>query len=62
MTQTGFSDIASAMHPDGEGYAAQIPSHWRQGRTAYGGITAGLAYEIGTRQVWAASAVTLNAG
>ena len=45
MTQTGFSDIASAMHPDGEGYAAQIPSHWRQGRTAYGGITAGLAYE-----------------
>lgn len=30
---------------DGDGHKARIPASWRQGRTAYGGATAGLSLE-----------------
>ncbi len=47
MTETtpslGFAEIARTMQPEGQGYRASIPDDWRQGRTCYGGLTAGLA-------------------
>lgn len=49
MTEAGFSDLAAAMTRKGDDYHAHIPAHWRQGRTAYGGLTAGLAYEAAAR-------------
>lgn len=39
----GFAAIADAMTPSGEGLCASIPDGWKQGRTAYGGLTSGLA-------------------
>lgn len=39
----GFNEIARGMTREGEGYRAIIPQGWRQGRTAYGGLTAGLS-------------------
>lgn len=42
-TIIGFETLAAQMQKRGEYYAAQIPPQWRQGRTAYGGLTAGLA-------------------
>lgn len=47
----GFSAIARSMKPVGAGtsdntapaFQASLPISWRQGRTAYGGITAGLS-------------------
>lgn len=40
---TGFNEIAKTMSKEGDGYRGAIPETWRQGRTAYGGITAGLS-------------------
>ncbi len=39
----GFAEIASSMQLENGGYRASIPDNWRQGRTCYGGLTAGLA-------------------
>lgn len=43
MQPAGFREIANAMTQSDDGFAAVIPEQWRQGRTAYGGLTAGLA-------------------
>jgi len=40
----GFQGLADNMKPREDGFAGHIPDAWRQGRTAYGGITAGLSY------------------
>lgn len=46
MTQdikpTGWSDIRKSLEPLGDEYSVDIPPHWKQGRTAYGGLTAAL--------------------
>lgn len=39
----GFAAIANALTSQDGGFAAEIPARWKQGRTAYGGLTAGLA-------------------
>ncbi len=43
----GFAQIRASLRPAkhrlSDGFTAEIPDLWRQGRTAYGGITAGLA-------------------
>ena len=43
MSDFGFRDIADAMTQTPEGLQAQISEKWRQGRTAYGGVSAALA-------------------
>ena len=50
MSNVGFKDIAGAMVQSGNGLQAEIPESWRQGRTAYGGISAALALEAVQRQ------------
>ena len=40
---TGFNDLAKAVTANEDGYGSTIPDNWRQGRTAYGGLTAGLS-------------------
>ena len=51
---TGFNDLAKAViaadgGKDG-GYKSTIPDNWRQGRTAYGGLTAGLSLVAAQKQ------------
>lgn len=48
--ELGFAEISNTMQPHGEGYLAVIPESWRQGRTCYGGLTAGLAVAAATRR------------
>jgi len=38
----GWSHIKDSMSPDGEGFRVDIPAHWKQGRTTYGGLTSAL--------------------
>jgi len=47
---TGFNEIAQAMTKEGNGYRGTIPEGWRQGRTAYGGLTAGLSLVAAKKQ------------
>lgn len=46
-----FASIVAAAHPldDGEGFRAEVPDSWLQGRTAYGGVSAALALEAAKR-------------
>ncbi len=39
-----FSKLETSLKKCRDGYQAIIPTEWRQGRTAYGGLTAGLAF------------------
>ena len=39
---TGWADIQASMTRNGDEFTADIPENWRQGRTAYGGLTAAL--------------------
>ena len=39
---TGWADIRAALQPEGDGFLVDIPAHWKQGRTAYGGLTSAL--------------------
>ena len=41
-TPSGWADIRAAMQAEGEGYRVDIPANWKQGRTAYGGLTSAL--------------------
>ncbi len=42
-TDTGFQALSDALRKaDSTSYGVSIPDGWRQGRTAYGGLTAGL--------------------
>lgn len=43
--EPGLKEIAEAMVATSEGLKADIPANWRQGRTAYGGLSAALALE-----------------
>ena len=45
-----FQDICDQFAPDKDGLKTVIPEGWRQGRTAYGGLTAGLALEAVLRE------------
>ena len=38
----GWSGIRRSLHKDGDGFRAHVPANWKQGRTAYGGLTAAL--------------------
>ena len=38
----GWADIRKGLQRKGSAYAAEIPPNWKQGRTAYGGLTAAL--------------------
>ena len=49
QSELGFAEISKTMQPDGGGYRAAIPDDWRQGRTCYGGLTAGLAVAAAER-------------
>lgn len=40
--KAGWADIQASMRRDGDTFSADIPENWRQGRTAYGGLTAAL--------------------
>ena len=42
--QTGFANLVDALTHDDGIYRGVIPPAWRQGRTAYGGVTSGLSY------------------
>lgn len=44
MTETskGWADIRGTLLAEGDGYRVDIPANWKQGRTAYGGLTAAL--------------------
>jgi len=46
----GFNEIVQSMTQEDEGYRGIIPEGWRQGRTAYGGLTAGLSLIAVQRQ------------
>ena len=46
----GFAEIAQTAQPEGGGYRTVIPDDWRQGRTCYGGLTAGLAVSTAQRK------------
>ena len=45
MPELGLKGIADNLTQTPEGLQAEIPDNWRQGRTAYGGISAALALE-----------------
>ena len=47
--QIGFHTLAQNLEPRGDGYLGHIPEPWRQGRTAYGGLTAGLSLAAARR-------------
>lgn len=48
MTQSA-GELFAAIRAEGDGFAAQVPPHWAQGRTAYGGYSTALAYEAARR-------------
>ncbi len=43
-TQTGFADLVDGLKYEDGAYRGFIPPGWRQGRTAYGGVTSGLSF------------------
>lgn len=45
----GYQGLSQAMRQSGGGFLAEIPDIWRQGRTVYGGLTAGLALAAAQR-------------
>ena len=50
MNFTGIL-AAAQLHGEGQGFSATIPEEWKQGRTAYGGLSAALALEGAKRLV-----------
>ncbi len=44
-----FTEVLNELTPDGEQLFGKIPDSWRQGRTAYGGISTALVYEAARR-------------
>lgn len=45
MSVTGLATVIESMTSQEEGWLVNIPQDWRQGRTAYGGLSAALALE-----------------
>ncbi len=50
MSELGYLDLVETLNARDDGYQCKIPDNWRQGRTAYGGVTAALSYETAQRQ------------
>lgn len=48
---TGFAKLCSSLAPTNGGFTTEISDDWRQGRTAYGGVTAGLALASAQRSI-----------
>lgn len=46
---TGFQNLADNIQSTSDGFLGNIPDNWRQGRTAYGGLTTGLAMAAAQR-------------
>ncbi len=38
----GWADIRASLRAEGDGHRVDIPANWKQGRTAYGGLTSAL--------------------
>lgn len=49
-TSSSYAQLRQQLSPCDDGYTVTIPDHWRQGRTAYGGLTVGLAVAAAERQ------------
>ena len=49
ITPVSFQTLLGDMRQTDVGYLTTIPVNWRQGRTAYGGVTAGLSLEAARR-------------
>ena len=49
--QMGWSHIYASMTPEETGLRVDIPPHWKQGRTAYGGLTAALMLAGAQKQI-----------
>ena len=49
-TAIGFATLAAGLTAQGDGWRGHIPDMWRQGRTAYGGLTAGLCLAAAQKQ------------
>ena len=49
--QAGWSHIYASMTPEEIGFRVDIPPHWKQGRTAYGGLTAALMLAGAQKQI-----------
>jgi len=47
----GFHSVAAATRPVDGGYKTAIPQNWKQGRTAYGGLTLALAYDAAQKRL-----------
>ena len=47
----GFQNLCTNMMEHGASFEAHIPDRWKQGRTAYGGVTAGLALHAAQKAV-----------
>lgn len=45
----GYQSIADGLEHSLAGWTTSIPTHWKQGRTAYGGLSTALAYEVACR-------------
>lgn len=41
----GYQELAKAMQPSEDGWKAPLHQDWKQGRTAYGGLSTALALE-----------------
>ncbi len=51
MTQDSLATLLAAMTPQEDGFAAPLTTNWKQGRTAFGGLTAALLLEAARRSV-----------
>jgi len=49
-TTIGFQALSEGLTENGQDYLGHVPEPWRQGRTAYGGLTAGLSLRAAQRQ------------
>lgn len=49
-TKIGFQNLSDGLVNTDGGYRGHIPEPWRQGRTAYGGLTAGLSLAAAQKQ------------
>ena len=50
-TKIGFQAAANSLTEEGSGFLGHIPEAWRQGRTSYGGLTAGLSLTAAQKQL-----------
>ncbi len=46
-----FDSVLASMRPDGDSFTVHVPEDWQQGRTVFGGLSAGLALSASRRLV-----------